>query len=42
MKYTAQDKNLVANIARGEASAVFVTILSSKAVYFHTNEVAVF
>ena len=40
MKYTARDESPVANIARGEA--VFVTRLSSRAVYFHTNEVAVF
>ena len=49
MKYTARDESRVANIARGEAecyichslSAIFVTRLSSRAVYFHTNEVAV-
>ena len=35
MKYTAQDESRVANIAQGEASAIFVTRLSSRAIYFH-------
>ena len=34
MKYTAPDESRV--------SAIFVTRLSSRAVYFHTNKVAVF
>ena len=34
MKYTAQGESRVANIARGEPSAIFVTRLSSRAVYF--------
>ena len=37
MKYTAQDESLVANITK--PSAIFVTKLSSRAVYFHTNKV---
>ena len=37
MKYTARDESRVANM-----SAIFVTRLSSRAVYFHTNKVAVF
>ena len=36
IKCKAQDESRVVNIARGEAR------LSSRAVYFHTNEVAVF
>ena len=42
MKYTARDENRMANIARAKLSAIFVTRLSPKAVFFHTNEVAVF
>ena len=33
MKYAAQDT---------KPSAIYVTILSSRAVYFHTNKVSVF
>ena len=40
MKYTAQRESQVANIARS-LSAIFATRLSPRAVYFHTNEVAV-
>ena len=42
MKYTALDESRVANIAQGKASAIFVTSLSSRVVYLHTNKVAVF
>ena len=52
MKYTAQDESRVANIAlvfgvaniaRGEAECYIChKTLSSRAVYFHTNKVAVF
>ena len=44
MKYTAQGESRVANIARGEASAIFVTRPSPRATgcIFHTNEAAVF
>ena len=38
MKYTARDESQVANIERGKA--IFVTRLLSRAVYFHTNKVA--
>ena len=38
MKYTARGESQVANIAGGEASAIFVMRLSAKAVYFHTND----
>ena len=43
MKYTAIEVRVKWQIylAQGEASAIFVTRLSSRAVYFHTNEVAV-
>ena len=41
MKYTAPGESRVTDIAQGEASAIFVTRLSPRAVYFHTNEVAV-
>ena len=40
MKYTAQGESPAANI--GKLSAIFNTRLSPRAVYFHTNEVAVF
>ena len=42
---TARDERRVANIAQGEAKCyvrIFVMRLSSRAVYFHTNKVAVF
>ena len=42
MKYTARDESRVANIARGEVLAIFVTRLSLRAVCFYTNKVAVF
>ena len=43
MKYTARDESQVANIARGEAECYIChKTLSSRAVYFHTNKVAVF
>ena len=42
MKYTAQGESQVANIARGKTDAIFITRLSTRAVYFHTNQVAVF
>ena len=43
MKYTAQDERQVTNIAQGKAySATFVMRPSSRVVYFHTNEGAVF
>ena len=38
IEYTARGESRVANIA----SAIFVTRLSPRAVYFHTKEVAVF
>ena len=41
MEYTAQGESQVVNIARGEADAIFVTILSPRAVCFHTKEVVV-
>ena len=42
MKYTARGESRVADIARGETECyIFVTRLSSRAVYFYTNEVAV-
>ena len=43
MRYTAQDESLVVNIAHGKAEcAIFVTRISLRAIYFYTNEVAVF
>ena len=42
MKYnTARGESQMANIALAKLSAIFVTRLSSRAVYFHANEVAV-
>ena len=41
MKHTARDESRVANIARGEAEYICHKI-SSRTVYFHTNEAAVF
>ena len=41
MKCTAWGESQVANIAQVKPSAIFVTRLSPRAVYFHTNEVAV-
>ena len=41
MKYTARGESRVANIAQAKQSAIFVTRLSPRAVYFHTKEVAV-
>ena len=34
MKYTARDESRVANIAQAKPSAIFVTRLSSRAIYF--------
>ena len=41
MKCTAEGESSVANIAQAKPSAMFVTRLSPRAVYFHTNEVSV-
>ena len=42
MKYTAQGKSQVANIAWGEAEChIHHKTLTKRAVYFHTNKVAV-
>ena len=41
MQYTAQGESQVVNIAQGKADAVFVTILSPRAVCFHTKEAVV-
>jgi len=42
MKYTALDESRMANIARGKAKCYICHETLIKAVYFHTNEVAVF
>ena len=42
MKYAAQSESPVVNIAEAKPSAIFVSRLSSRAVYFHANDVAVF
>ena len=41
MKYTARGESQVANTEEVKLSAIFVTRLSSRAVYFHTAQVAV-
>ena len=41
MKYTAPGESQVANIAQHEALYAFVTRLSPRALYYHTNKVAV-
>ena len=41
MKYTAGGESRVANIAQAKQSAIFVMRPSPRAVYFHTNKVAV-
>ena len=42
MKYTAQDESRVANIARDKAKWYIYHKTHQKAVYFHTNKVAMF
>ena len=42
MKYTARDESRVANTARGKAEFYICHKTLIRAVYFNTNEVAVF